>query len=526
MKYFEFFKMLEKKDHLIRKTNLTDDQKQIVIDFFTKHPNYEKELGTKWNNPEKITWEDFETVINKERSSKSQIKKAVKAGISGLKEGEDYIHIYSGTSKGSPYEIYQPLTWKGSRVLASNQVLPDLSDLDVNYGWFGDDENIRQNLSGAKWCISYQKTNQYWKRYTLGVGGDFNGDANSVFLFVFGETIPTKKLAIQIRDNQVRKDVIIWNALDKQYGPIGFNFRTYTCEKEFSEYFEDKELASKIESFIPLAVSNKQKTLDNTLKEMELLDQQAISFLLQKCNYAETGVLDIYEEDIEYTDSPEAVERYFIKDGKFRYKFGTIEGDFSCYDCGLTSLEGAPRVVKGYFDVEKNNLTSLKGCPEYVERSFSVDRNPLKALDEMPKRVGGFSASSCGLESLGCLGECNIEGFLNIMSNPLKSLKGISPSFRSGLSCSYTDIENLEGCPEHLWRLDADGCKKLTSLKGKPKTINTHLDITGCDSLEDFYPKYTTIVREIYMGESAKDFLEPPEKAQEFLAAFECENFY
>ena len=52
MKYFEFFKMLEKKDHLIRKTNLTGDQKQIAIDFFTRHPNYEKELGTKWDNPE------------------------------------------------------------------------------------------------------------------------------------------------------------------------------------------------------------------------------------------------------------------------------------------------------------------------------------------------------------------------------------------------------------------------------------------------------------------------------------------
>ncbi len=518
--------MLEKKDHLIRKTNLTDDQKQIAIDFFIKHPNYEKELGTKWNNPEKITWEDFEAVINKERSSKSQIKKAVKAGISGLKEGEDYIHIYSGTSKGSPYEIYQPFTWKGSRVLASNQVPPDLSDLDVNYDWFGADEDIKRNLSGAKWCISYQKTDHYWKRYTLGIGEDFNGDANSVFLFVFGETIPTKKLSIQIRDNHIHKDVIIWNALDKSYGPIDLDIRDYTCGEEFSDYFEDKELASKIESFIPFAISNKQKTLDNTSKEIELLDQQTISFLLQKCNYAETGVLDIYEEDIEYTDSPEAIKRYFIKDGRFRYKFGTIEGDFSCYDCGLTSLEGAPRVVKGYFDAEKNNLTSLKGCPEYIERTFSIDRNSLKTLDEVPKRVGGFSASNCGLESLGCLGECNIEGFLNIMCNPLKSLKGIPSSFKNGLICGYTDIKNLEGCPERLKELDVEDCKKLTSLKGKPKTIDTYLDITGCENLEDFYPKYTTVVKEIFMRGNVKDFLDPPEKAQEFLTSFECEAFY
>ena len=60
MKYFEFFKMLEKKDRIINKMNLTDEQKRIAIDFFTKHPNYESEID--WNSKD-LAWDDFEEVI-------------------------------------------------------------------------------------------------------------------------------------------------------------------------------------------------------------------------------------------------------------------------------------------------------------------------------------------------------------------------------------------------------------------------------------------------------------------------------
>lgn len=123
MKYFEFFKLLEKKDHLIKKlSSLTDKQKAEAIDFFTKHPNYENEIN--WNKKD-LEWEDFEEVIYKERVSKSQLKNFIK-------KDKHFLILHSDEN----CILFQPLTWLGSRYLASKDVAP--------------------GVTGA-WCISYQK---------------------------------------------------------------------------------------------------------------------------------------------------------------------------------------------------------------------------------------------------------------------------------------------------------------------------------------------------------------------------------
>lgn len=53
--------------------------------------------------------------------------------------------------------IYQPLSYLGSKTLASNKISP-IKD------------------AGAKWCIAYQKTSEYWDVYT---------NKGIKFLFVF-----------------------------------------------------------------------------------------------------------------------------------------------------------------------------------------------------------------------------------------------------------------------------------------------------------------------------------------------------
>lgn len=187
LKYSKFFKLIEKKDHLIKRlSSLTDEQKQSAIEFFNKHPNYESEID--WNRKD-LSWDDFEAVINKPRNTKSQIKKAVKKGIEGLQEGVDYDFLGEGTYKGKPFSVYVPANWKGSRVLASDQVEPKLGTVFDGY-------------TGAKWCISYQKTDQYWKIYTNILEDSDKSDLGairrgSMFLFFFGESIPSYKLAIQ-----------------------------------------------------------------------------------------------------------------------------------------------------------------------------------------------------------------------------------------------------------------------------------------------------------------------------------------
>ena len=90
-----------------------------------------------------------------------------------------------------------------------------------------------------------------------------------------------------------------------------------------------------------------------------------------------------------------------VKDGKFTIKFGKVEGDFNCVNCGLTTLEGAPKYVGGNFKCNNNQLTSLEGGPEYVGKDFDCSFNKLTTLKGAPKYVGGsFYCVSNKLTSL------------------------------------------------------------------------------------------------------------------------------
>ena len=77
---------------------------------------------------------------------------------------------------------------------------------------------------------------------------------------------------------------------------------------------------------------------------------------------------------------------------KFKDVFGDMtgqnyNGNFYCSNNKLTSLEGAPEVVKGGFYCNNNNLTSLKGTPEVVKGNFNCSHNNLTSLDGAPYAV-------------------------------------------------------------------------------------------------------------------------------------------
>lgn len=140
--------LLESKDHLIDKLDLTDEQKERLKAFFKKYPTSESKID--WNRKD-LAWEDFADLLDNEGKSKSQAKKY---GLSGLKEGTDYLII----DKGEDYTIYYPLNFKASETLANSKVEP-------------------KGVTG-KWCIAggnYGPDNddKYWKRYTVQEGYDF-----------------------------------------------------------------------------------------------------------------------------------------------------------------------------------------------------------------------------------------------------------------------------------------------------------------------------------------------------------------
>jgi len=70
-------------------------------------------------------------------------------------------------------------------------------------------------------------------------------------------------------------------------------------------------------------------------------------------------------------------------------RFGYERGSFICFSNRLTSLEGAPRRVKEYFNCGNNQLTSLDGAPQSVGGSFDCSNNFLISLEGAPQKVGG-----------------------------------------------------------------------------------------------------------------------------------------
>ena len=92
--------------------------------------------------------------------------------------------------------------------------------------------------------------------------------------------------------------------------------------------------------------------------------------------------------------------KMFVKNGKFKVKFKSIDGHFNCSALGLTSLEGAPEFAIA-FDCSGNNLTSLKGGPKRVTQSYYCDHNQLTTLKDAPIRVAfQFDCSHNNLTSL------------------------------------------------------------------------------------------------------------------------------
>ncbi len=58
-------------------------------------------------------------------------------------------------------------------------------------------------------------------------------------------------------------------------------------------------------------------------------------------------------------------------------------------DCNLTSLKGAPKIIKTNFYCHCNyNLTSLEGGPERVSMNYYCDNCPLETLKGFPKKIG------------------------------------------------------------------------------------------------------------------------------------------
>ena len=397
MEAYNMYRLLENKNHLIDKLNLTSEQKEEIKAFFLKHPSYESKID--WNN-KSLQYKDFEPLLALDGKSKTQAKKY---GLVGLVEGKDYVDFgETDIPELGSCLLYQPLTYLGSKTLASNAVAP-----------------IKGN--GAKWCIAYQKTDEYWSNYTK---------QGIKFLFVF---TPYTKYALTIYPESLYYGNEVYSFMDKNLNWPNWCNNSYIlkCIENLRE-IPRLSLEELLRKYKNILIRNPDGTIDKVAE----------------------GSIDLFD---------------FIKDGHFLYQFNKWEGDFNCRKFNLTSLKGAPKIVKGYFDCRDNNLTSLEGAPEIVEGRFDCGYNNLTSLKKAPQKVGSFYCECNQLTSLeGCPKKLKT---FECSSNQLTSLKEGPEEVTGNYACNHNKLISLIGAPKKIGGSFYCCRNQLSSFEGGPEYI-------------------------------------------------------
>ena len=401
---------------LLKNGNITEEQFNIADKFFKTYSAFENEID--WNRGLKITWDDLKAVIYKERNSESKTRKKIRKGLEGFEEGKDYLVLEETYS----YTAYQPFTWEASRMIASHYVEPSINEDGY--------------LDDADWCTAYQKDKDYWDEH----------NEIEAFIYICGESIPTKKVAISISEEEE-------DASDSDFlystGNLNFNIWDFDDDNDTIEEDELLEVVPDLHDLIEKAYNNwEDKYKENIFSKLKLNSQ--------------TNRYD-YEGNL-YRD----ILKGLVSDDKegFTINFGKVTGNFDCSIIGLKSLKGAPTEVGGYFSCYNNQLTSLKGAPHKVDGSVYCHSNRLTSLEGAPKEIGGY---------------------FRCPRNQLTSLEGAPQKVGEGFDCSNNQLTSLKGAPQTVGSWFDCKYNKLTSLKGAPKEVGGNFD---CRSNHDLHSLY------------------------------------
>ena len=425
----KIYRLKESKTNQLKKLlnngNITEEQFQIADKFFKTYSAFENEID--WNRGLKITWDDLKAVIYKERNSESKTRKKIRKGLEGFTEGKDYLVLDEGIYNGEPRVAYQPFTWEASRMIASHYVEPS--------------KNEDGYLDDADWCTAYQKDRTYWD----------NHNEIEAFIYICGEDIPSKKVAISISEED-------YDASGSEFlystGNLNFNIWDFN---DYNNTIEEEELLE--------IVPNLYNLIEKAYKIWKEKEEEK-RFSKLKLN-PQTNRYDC-DEDL---DSKE-LRKFISANGKgFTINFGKITGNFDCSELDLISLKGAPQEVGGHFKCSNNRLTSLKGAPQIVGGAFNCSNNKLSSLKGAPQEVGkGFFCSGNKLISLEGAPR-DIGGNFWCNNNQLTSLKGAPQKVGKDFNCSSNRLTSLEGAPQTVKGSFYCNRNHLTSLEGAPTEV-------------------------------------------------------
>ena len=405
---------------LLKNGKITEDEFNKADKFFNTYSAFENEID--WNRGLNITWEDLKAVIYKERNSESQTKKKIRKGLEGFTEGKDYIVIEETDS----YIAYQPFTWEASRMIASHYVEPF--------------KNVYGDLEDADWCTAYQKSSSSWDKH----------NKMEAFIYICGETIPSKKVAVSIsKEDYDANNTRFLHSMDSLY----FNIWDFNDHRDTIEEDELLEVVPDLHSLIKKAYG-----IWRDKKREEILSKFKLNPQTNRYDY----------------DKPlrsEELSNLIAEDGDgFIINFGKVD-NFNCSRLGLTSLKGAPIEVELDFICIDNNLTSLKGAPKKVGRNFICKNNYLTSLEGAPQKINGnFWCNNNQLTSLEGAPQ-TIGGDFYCFENQLISLKGAPQKVGRGFYCSFNHLTSLEGVPKEVGGDFYCSNNKLTSLKGAPQEV-------------------------------------------------------
>ena len=381
----KIYRLRETKTSQLRKLylngNIDEKQFETADKFFRTYSAFENEID--WNRGLNITWDDLKAVIYKERNSESKTRKKIRKGLEGFEEGKDYLVL----KETDFYTAYQPFTWEASRMIASHYVEPS--------------RNTEDEMEDANWCTAYQKSSIFWDKH----------NKMEAFIYICGETIPSKKVAISISKED-------YDASDSEFlystGSLNYNIWNFY---DYNDIIEEEELIEVVPDIYDLI----EKAYKNWKNRYPKYKEDIFSKL--KLN-PQTNRYDYDGRLLRNT------LRNFVSENKdgFTIDFGKITGKFNCSFLGLTSLKGAPREVGKHFICSSNKLTSLKGAPQIVGGDFDCYENQLSSLEGAPQIVG--------------------EGF-DCSWNHLTSLKGAPQEVGGGFDCSNNpNLHSLDGIGE------------------------------------------------------------------------------
>ena len=328
----------EKKDHLIVKhkdfKSLPKEKQEWLINYFKSRDN-PPNMTIDWLKLNNYDIEDiYKATLEK---SKTALKKAVKkAGIEGLKEGEDYIELdiskYTNT-----YKAYVPLHWEASKLIASSKV----------------------GRCEGKWCTAYQKDSSHWVQHTK---------TDKAVLIYLVDTSESDKYAIKYFINYPKIDV--WDPNDRKINLNSFEeithinvsifhnyssilheafqkirtnnikmyYKTYKDYLEGKKYVKDRETLKKIIDDCP----DKSKYV----KKLKI----GINSLKNLFNYTNLEGYDISEWDVSN-----------VEDMSFMFRKSSFNGDISNWDVSnVKNMSGMFEGSDFNGDISKWNVSKVE----------------------------------------------------------------------------------------------------------------------------------------------------------------------